>query len=82
MTFRQFILDYLEQNGLFPEHAKAVLDTTKDNQHFAALNEVLGNSTDGYPIAMLAAAQVAANAAAVAWIDANMPRHFARPMFA
>jgi hypothetical protein len=72
--------DMLVQHGLFPQQADGVLDLVvadKDNP----TNEVMDRHAEGYPPQVFAAGWLYIRDAALKWIDANCPQHWARPMF-
>lgn len=91
MTWRTWMEKYLTDRGLWPKEAMLVAEIA------ASSNEVIGGSIDpdsneivggifdrsqeGYPPAMSAIIAISLDREALEYIDANKPKHFARPMF-
>jgi hypothetical protein len=79
-TIRQWAERYLYERGMFPDQAKAVVDAVEaDNE---PMKGRWNHATDGYPHPLLAVLTFAIDAAAVEWIDANLPRAWYRSIFA
>lgn len=84
MTWREWIMKYLTDNGLWSQEAEAVFE-----RYIAVPGEDmqrrLNDKIDGYPPQMQAQMQAVLlfglQDTALEWIDANKPRHWARPMF-
>ena len=79
-TIKAEISHYLESNGLWPDQAEAVVAALQAAPGSGGLS--FQDPAEHYPPTMLAVLKLNARAEAVKWIDENMPRHFARPMFA
>lgn len=79
MTILELIGDHLENCGLLAFDAGIVVAAL-----VPTLPEMKGRWEDeatGYPPPLLATLVTCANQQAVKWIDANVPQHWARPMF-
>lgn len=81
MTFTQYLTDHLTNHGLWPNEAGAVIDQWLETPPGEPMQGRMSDHTQGYPDAMMAVLMLSINSAAVQWIDANKPKHFARPMF-
>ena len=82
MTIQEDIHQQLVGNGLFDSQADAVIELMKASKANAAMSERWGDSPGEYPPAIAILAWLSAKRAAVEWIDANAPSHWARPLFA
>ncbi len=80
MTVREFLREHLEGNGLWPKEAEAVIGAMVASSVEAMANR-WDDFVEGYPPFMKSLWIATANKEAVTYIDANCPRHFARPMF-
>lgn len=78
MTVRKKLHEYLTSYGLWPEEAGEILDSIEIDKTYYALNEVMHKQADGYPIQFFVAAHMTVRSAALDWIDANKPMHFAQ----
>lgn len=80
MTIRERLEQLCRDNGLWPEEAMAVLDEV-----IAATEEMELRRWEedlvGYPPQMLGTLWLITKQHALKWIDANRPKHWARPMF-
>ena len=81
MTFEQWAVKYLEDNGLWPDEAKAVFEAMKSSKASNGMEGVWHRSIDGYPTQMRAVLALSLNRHALEYIDEHKPLHFARPMF-
>jgi hypothetical protein len=82
MTLKQAILKRLYDHGLFEDQAQAVFDlmiVAPENKEMA---DRWNDMVEDYPPAIYALAWMSAKQCAVQWIDANKPKHWARPVFA
>ena len=70
----------LYNNGLFENQADAILSSLVSQQDHP-LSGRWNDATTEYPAPMLGLLRMEAKAAALEWIDKNMPLHWARPMF-
>lgn len=82
MTIQDAIKQYLVENGLFPYAADKVIEAVKADEGNECMATRWGDSTDDYPPIMIAAIMVTVKSHALAWIDANLPKAWFRPMFA
>ena len=80
MTFEQWVLAELEANGMFPAQAQAVLTAYRADPVSTAMDR-WHDRVDDYPVAMRAVIWLGVCQSALAWIDANLPRAWYRPMF-
>ena len=89
MTVAEKLSELMVQHGLWPDEAKAVLELLKsenrtegrENYSSDELSAVLDKDWGGYPKPFHTVAWMVAKRVALAYIDANKPQHFARPMF-
>lgn len=81
MTIEEKFKDDLENNGLFPEEAAAVLVSYVNGPLGEAMKDRMNEPADGYPEPVLTVAWLGVKRAAVEWIDANHPQHWARAVF-
>lgn len=80
MTFNDYTLNYMTKKGMFDHEAEQVLAILKDElikDGFDRWND----HVEGHPIGFMAALRLYINTAALAWIDANKPLAWYRPMF-
>jgi hypothetical protein len=82
MTIREKLLTLLEEHGLFPDQASGVLTHYAESDLGEPMKGRLDDSLEGYPQQVLAAAWLGVRRSALEWIDANMPLHWARAVFA
>ena len=66
---------FLVANGLFPEHAQAVIAEVKALPGSAGLK--FSDPEAAYPLTMIAVLQMSARRAAIAWMERERPNHFA-----
>jgi len=71
----------LYDNGLFENQADAVLENLMKSEAQEPMKGRWNDSVEGYPKVLLVMGWIAAQDEAVKWIDANLPQHWARPMF-
>lgn len=86
MTIAQWCLKYLEDLGMFPEQAKAVmaplLSGTREVPGMLEFQNRWEDFTEGYPESFLRVLMLYVDQAATEWIDANVPKAWYRPIFA
>ncbi len=82
MIIRERLLDLLEENGLFPYHAKDVLMHFAQSAPGASIGTQLDEPLESYSPQVLAETCLSVRRSAVDWIDANPTLCWARPMFA
>lgn len=80
-TIIQKMSSYLEDNGLWPEEAKKVIDRYQADPIGKPMEGRWNDEVEGYPPTVLAGVVVGLNRVAVEYIDAECPKHFARSMF-
>jgi hypothetical protein len=80
VTFEQWARKELVANGMFESQADAVLSAVKADSDNKAMDRWT-DDIEGYPSSMLAVVWLMVSTTALAWIDANMPRAWYRPMF-
>ena len=80
-TVAKKLRDMMVERGLFPDEAYVVLDSLFGHEHLKPLVDVLGKQIDGYPNEFLVVSWMLVRDEVVKWIDANKPKHWARPMF-
>ena len=82
MTWRQWLVSELMTRGLWSNEAEAVVTAfVARGAAGESMADRLDDALDGYPVQTQAICLRGCKAQAVEWIDANKPRHFARPMF-
>lgn len=79
MTITEHLTGYLTKRGLWPHEATAVMDNLKAGT--PAMEGRWDEDAEGYPDSLFAVLVMSVDQAALEWIDANKPKHFARPMF-
>ena len=80
-TVRGELIRRLIESGLWPEEAEKVFDLMLEAK-LPNMDEVKFNAPFySYPNPLYAGILMYLHEFAVKWIDANKPRHFARPMF-
>jgi hypothetical protein len=79
MTLKQFSLDYLTRNGMFPDQAQQVMSRAVIADD--PLTGRWGDDLKGYPPVVRGVLIMHINSAAIEWIDANVPNAWYRPMF-
>lgn len=82
MTFESKAIEYLYQNGMFEDQAKAVVEIAKAAPENEPMKGRWQDDIEGYPPTMLQVLALSLDSAAVEWIDANLPHAWFRPMFA
>ena len=80
-TIRTVIADRLQDHGLWPKEAEAVMDAVEAAPENESMKSRWGDTPDDYPPSIVALMWMSAKTKAVEWIDANKPLHFARMMF-
>lgn len=86
MTFREWSMNELVNNGMFESQATQVVDSvggTDETQPTWSkdMQKLWGEDIEGYPTSLRAVVKMAVYDAAVQWIDANLPKAWFRPMF-
>lgn len=79
-NIRTWLIRYLTESGLWPDEAQAVVSSIEQDTT-QTIREIMNKDASGYPSQVWAACILVVDSVAVKWIDANKPRHFARPMF-
>jgi hypothetical protein len=81
-TFETKLHAYLVDNGLFPSQADEIMAVFQSSESMKSMNRRWDDSPGDYPQAIIATLTLSINAAALEWIDANCPKHWARELFA
>jgi hypothetical protein len=81
MSIEEKIEQLLQQNGMFPDQAKAVMARVKDDEANSPMSDRWGDSADEYPPVIISLAWLSAKHHAIEWIDENLPKAWFRPMF-
>ena len=81
MTIMEWTKGMLEENGLWPQEAEAVVAAMSDELTMKAMACRWDDPVDDYPPHIFAVIGISAKRQALEWIDRNKPEHFARPMF-
>jgi hypothetical protein len=83
MTFHEYAIQYLTNNGMFDDQASAVVGMAKTHSLFTEFGERrFSDNTSDYPQPMMSVFLVSLNRVAVEWIDANCPNAWFRGVFA
>lgn len=80
-TIRATITDRLQEHGLWPQEAEAVMSAVEAAPENESMKGRWGETPDAYPPMIMTLAWLSAKTKAVEWIDENKPQHFARGMF-
>lgn len=80
-TIEQALATQLYNMGLFEEQAEAIIAKAKAHETFKAMADHWNTPAASHPPAFMAVLLVSIKPIALAWIDENIPRHWARPMF-
>ena len=80
-TIRDKLAKHLTDHGLWPKEAEEVINAYRDGPACPEDQRRRFEDAEGYPSQLLAVMIYAVRSEAVRWIDANKPKHFARPMF-
>jgi hypothetical protein len=81
MTFRQFVLNYLTERGMFPADAEKVFAMCEQSEGMEEMRGRWTDNTEECPPSFLAVIALGVNDIATQYIDENMPRVWFRPMF-
>ena len=81
-TIEGKIKQMLEDNGMFPQQAQAVIDMAKARPDlFPDMERRWADRAEDYPTSLIAVLWLGIKGLAVEWIDANLPKAWYRPMF-
>ncbi len=81
MTFKEFVLKYLTDNGMFPDQAEAVFENLKNDSASEPMQGRWNDNVEGYPSIIKIGILLPLNKLALEWIDKNKPKAWFRPMF-
>ena len=81
MTVEAKFTKMLFERGMFPAQAESVMDLAKQEPALAEMERRWQDDESEYPPALLAVYWVTICAAAVKWIDKNLPQAWYRPLF-
>lgn len=81
MTFEQFMRERLTNSGMFPNQVNAVVERVKAAPENEAMAQRWNDDVSGYPSQMLGIAWLTAKRHALAYIDAECPKAWFRPLF-
>lgn len=79
MTIRERLNKLLQEQGMFPEGARAVMDAV--TQANSPMDGRWDDQEDGYPKVIMGALWLSVCDEAVKWIDAHYPKAWYRSMF-
>ena len=82
MTIRKKLERALESNGLFQDQAVAVVQHFESSPAGEPMKGRLDEDETAYPPQLFGVLWISVQQAAVEWIDANKPQHWARAVFA
>jgi hypothetical protein len=80
MTIREYLTSYLTNRWLWPNEAKAVVEIVEKDT--PAMSGRWEEESSDYLFSLMSVLLVSVRQAALSWIDANKPKHFARAVFA
>ena len=80
-TLEQYFTEKLEENGLWANEAKAVIEKAKASEFFESLKGRWNSDIKDYPLPTLPAIWVSLKSVAASWLEENAPQHWALPMF-
>lgn len=80
-TFAEKMLHELEQNGLFPDQAKEVLQLIMDSEETEQMRNRWGDEVSGYPEGFFNIIFATSKTIVLDWIDKKCPMAWFRPMF-
>jgi len=80
-TIRQRLETMLVERGMFPLQAQAVMDAVIADPASEPMNGRWTDTSSGYPTSLLAVIWISVERHTLAWIDANLPLAWFRPMF-
>ncbi len=81
MSIESIITRHLIEHGMFPQDASAVIIAMKADSANKAMLERWQDDAANYPLQNMTIAWYSAKQHALAWIDANCPEAWYRPMF-
>jgi hypothetical protein len=81
MTFREWAEKYCVDRGMWPEDARTVIDAVVADPVSDSMSGRWTHDVSSYPVSMMAVVGLIINGHAIAWIDANFPEAWFRPMF-
>lgn len=80
MTIREKMSRMLVDRGMWPRDAETIIDQYVAENN-GVDNRVMSEDETSYPLQMLDVIFMGLKMTTVAWIDANCPKHWARPLF-
>ena len=81
MKIRNLLQQKLEDKGLWPQEAQAVLKAAEANPANQPMQKRWEDDSEDYPTALLSLLLIGVEHEAVRWLKANKPQHFALKMF-
>ena len=81
MTIREMMETKLQENGLWPDEATAIMEAIEDEKCAESMKGRWKDAADGYPPQLFAVSWMVVQAVAAKWLEANKPMHWARAMF-
>ena len=81
MTFKEYFVQKLEENGMFAADANAVIEQTIVAPEAESMQGRWNDDMAGYPPIMSKVLWLTVRLNALKWIDANAPQAWFRPMF-
>lgn len=82
MTLKQYLNNYLYNNGMFEDMAEQVVERVISDPANESMLGRWDDHTEGYPPEFLVVLRMSANLHAVKWIDENLPKAWFRSVFA
>jgi len=81
MTFKTKLTEMLVENGLFDTQAEKVMAALITSPASDSMKDRWNDDVEGYPDVMLPVLWMGAKREALAFIDKEIPQHWARGMF-
>lgn len=82
MTISEKLLKMLDENGVFENEAKAIVERYTQHPLGAAMRGRMNDQLNNCPASVMVATWMGVKKVAVEWMDENCPEHWARSMFA
>lgn len=82
MTFEEVMHDRLTNCGMFPDQVDAVVERVKAAPENESMAQRWNDKAEDYPPAMLGILWLTAKRHALAYVDAECPQAWFRPLFA
>lgn len=81
MTFKETAIQSMFERGMFREDAEQAFEILKADPANKAMTTRWNEDVSNYPAVLVNILSLSLNRAALAWIDANCPQAWYRPLF-